>query len=55
MLVDHNELENSNLKGKWVNLVELGVSFGPCLVSRKFCKIFHIFCHIESLDACMKY
>jgi len=28
---------------------------GPCLVSRKFYKIFHIPHHIESLDACMKY
>ena len=30
-------------------------SFRPCLVPRKFCKIFHIPRHIESLDACMKY
>ena len=28
---------------------------GPCLLSRKFYKIFHILRHIESLDACMKY
>jgi hypothetical protein len=26
-----------------------------CLVPRKFCKIFQIPRHIESLDACMKY
>jgi len=28
---------------------------GLCLLPRKFCKIFHILRHIESLDACMKY
>ena len=27
----------------------------PCLVPRKFCKIFHIPRHIESLDTCMEY
>ena len=27
----------------------------PCLVPNKFCKIFQIFRHIESLDVCMKY
>jgi len=27
----------------------------PCLVPRKFCKIFHIPRHIESLDAYMEY
>ena len=27
----------------------------PCLVSKKFYKIFQILCHIESLDACMEY
>jgi len=27
----------------------------PCLVPKKFCKIFQISCHIESLDTCMKY
>jgi hypothetical protein len=27
----------------------------PCLVPRKFCKIFQIPRHIESLDACMKH
>ena len=27
----------------------------PCLVLRKFCKIFHISRHIESLDVCIKY
>ena len=29
--------------------------FRPCLLSRKICKIFHILCHIESLDVCMEY
>ena len=28
---------------------------GPCLVFQKFCKIFQILSHIESLDVCMKY
>jgi len=28
---------------------------GPCLVPKKFCKIFQIPRHIESLDTCMKY
>jgi len=28
---------------------------GPCLVPSKFCKIFYILRHIESLDACMEY
>ena len=28
---------------------------GPCLVSKKFCKIFQIHHHIESLDVCMEY
>ena len=27
----------------------------PCLVCKKFCKIFQIPHHIESLDTCMKY
>ena len=27
----------------------------PCLVPKKFCKIFQIFRHIESLDVCMEY
>jgi hypothetical protein len=27
----------------------------PCLVPRKFCKIFQISRHIESLDTCMKH
>jgi len=27
----------------------------PCLVPEKFCKIFQIFRHIESLDAYMEY
>ena len=27
----------------------------PCLIPEKFCKIFQIPRHIESLDACMKY
>ena len=27
----------------------------PCLVPKKFCKIFQILRHIESLDVCMKY
>ena len=27
----------------------------PCLVSKKFCKIFQIPRHIESLDACIEY
>ena len=27
----------------------------PCLVPEKFCKIFQILRHIESLGACMKY
>jgi hypothetical protein len=27
----------------------------PCLVPRKFCKIFQILRHIESLDTCMEY
>jgi len=27
----------------------------PCLVPKKFCKIFQISSHIESLDTCMKY
>jgi len=29
--------------------------FRPCLVPKKFCKIFQILRHIESLDACMEY
>jgi len=29
--------------------------FRPCLVPQKFCKIFQIPRHIESLDVCMKY
>jgi len=28
---------------------------GPCLVPKKFYKIFQISRHIESLDACMEY
>jgi len=28
---------------------------GPCLVPKKFYKIFQIPRHIESLDTCMKY
>jgi hypothetical protein len=31
------------------------VCLRPCLVSRKFCKIFQIPRHIESLDTCMKH
>ena len=27
----------------------------PCLVLKKFCKIFQIFRHIESLDVCIEY
>jgi len=40
----------------WVRCI-YGLNFcgRPCLFSRKFCKIFHIPHHIESLDACMKY
>ena len=33
----------------------LSTRLAPCLVPRKFYKIFHIFRHIESLDACMEY
>ena len=33
----------------------LAPTFGPCLVSKKFYKIFQIFHHNKSLDACMKY
>jgi len=29
--------------------------FRPCLVPKKFCKIFQISHHIESLDICMEY
>ena len=29
--------------------------FRPCLVPKRFCKIFQISRHIKSLDACMKY
>ena len=31
------------------------IMLGPCLVSKKFCKIFQILRHIESLNACMEY
>jgi len=31
------------------------IAVRTCLVRRKFCKIFQISRHIESLDACMKY
>jgi hypothetical protein len=37
--------------GIWSWEAELGSS----LVTRKFCKIFQIPCHIESFDTCMKY
>jgi len=30
-------------------------SSGPCLVPKKFCRIFQIPRHIEYLDACMEY
>jgi hypothetical protein len=33
--------------------VETGI--WPCLVPKKFCKIFQISRHIESLDTCMEY
>ena len=31
------------------------ISFRPCLVPKKFCKIFQVLCHIKSLDVCMEY
>jgi hypothetical protein len=31
------------------------IQVGPCLVSRKFCKIFQILRYIEILDICMKH
>jgi len=39
---------------KWMQK-ERKYTLGPCLVPRKFYKIFHIPRHIESLDTCMKY
>ena len=38
-----------------LSLPYLAVKPRPCLIPRKFCKIFYIHRHIESLDACMKY
>ena len=38
-----------------VGVVLRAAAFGPCLLPRKFYKIFHILRHIESLDACMEY
>jgi hypothetical protein len=35
--------------GKWKSCPR------PSLVPQEFCKIFHIFRHIESLDVCMKH
>jgi len=37
------------------NCPEETVAPRPCLVLKKFCKIFQILHHIESLDICMKY
>ena len=37
------------------SIVHILGSFGPCLVPKKFCKIFQIPRHIESLDACVEY
>jgi len=43
--------ENFNLFSRnWVRSL-----LRPCLVPKKFCKIFQIPRHIESLDTCMKY
>ena len=36
-------------------IIESRMRLGPCLVSKKFCKIFQIPRHIESLYVCMKY
>ena len=33
----------------------LELQLRPCLVPKKFYKIFQILRHIESLDACMEY
>jgi len=41
--------------GSFVSCIYISIQTRPCLVTRKFCKIFHIPCHIESLDAYMKY
>ncbi|KAG0531920.1 hypothetical protein BDA96_04G063600 [Sorghum bicolor] len=40
---------------RFLNFCSLSSSFRPCLVLQKFCKIFQISRHIESLDVCMKY
>ncbi|EES04604.3 hypothetical protein SORBI_3004G058050 [Sorghum bicolor] len=40
---------------RFLNFCSLSSSFRPCLVLQKFCKIFQIPRHIESLDVCMKY
>jgi len=37
----------------WMNMTQ--ALFRPCLLPKKFCKIFQILRHIESLDACMEY
>jgi len=39
----------------WTGAAGAGPALGPCLVSKKFCKIFQILRHIKSLDTCMKY
>ena len=41
--------------GRWRSSTILRACLGPCLLHKKFCKIFQISRHIESLDVCMKY
>ena len=48
------ELCQTNPKVSMV-LQFLGIHVGPSLVPEKFCKIFQIPHHIESLDVCMEY
>jgi len=46
--MDHGVELSSRAGLPWVPL-------RPCLVPEKFCKIFQISRHIESLDICMEY
>jgi len=54
-LMCHACVVRYNTKNRWWGFHSNSFLFGPCLVPRKFCKIFQILRHIKSLDAYIKY
>ena len=50
----HVYVERFGVTGNLENFLVFRVNW-PCLVPKKFCKIYQIPRHIKSLDTCMEY